>query len=279
MTGGARERDLDRVRQKPSQAVLSRDMARQDGARRPIDVPDRQVERHLLAALDGGTAQLHELVVEDIGHPVILFLHAMGGHVGGDFRLLQKWREVEALGLPVIDRLLRLQPIHAADHLGDRPEPQLRHQLPHLFGDEEEVVHDVLRLPRKFLAKDGILRGDPDRAGVQVALPHHDAAFDDEGSRREPKLLRAQQRGDDDVPSGLHLPVGFDFDPAAQIVQHEGLMRLRQAKFPRNAGIFNGGERGGARSAGIAADQHLVRVRFRDAGCHGADPDFGDELH
>src|SRR5882762_9676603 len=41
--------------------------------------------------------------------------------------------------------------------------PKLRHQLPHLFGDEEEVVHHVLGLALELAAQLRVLRGHPDR--------------------------------------------------------------------------------------------------------------------
>ena len=47
------------------------------------------------------------------------------------------------------------------------------------FGDKEKVVHHMLRLTGKFLAQLGVLRGHAHRAGVQVALAHHDAAHRD----------------------------------------------------------------------------------------------------
>ena len=47
------------------------------------------------------------------------------------------------------------------------------------------------------------------------------------------KFLRAQQRGNGHVAAGLQLAVGLDINAAAQIVQHERLVRLGQAEFPR----------------------------------------------
>ena len=44
-------------------------------------------------------------------------------------------------------------------------------------GDELEEVHDELGLAREPLAQLGVLRGDADRARVEVADAHHDAAL------------------------------------------------------------------------------------------------------
>ena len=51
------------------------------------------------------------------------------------------------------------------------------------------------------------LCGNPDRAGVEVALPHHGAAHDDEGGRREPELVRPKQPSHQNVETGSHLPI------------------------------------------------------------------------
>ena len=88
-------------------------------------------------------------------------------------------------------------------------------------------------LPVNFLRSFGILRRDADRAGVEVADAHHDAAHDDERRRREAELLGAQQRGDDDVAAGLQLAVDLHDDAIAQLVQHQHLLRLGEPELPR----------------------------------------------
>ena len=80
--------------------------------------------------------------------------------------------------------------------------PSCRHQLAHFLGDEEEIVDDVLGLAGEALAQHRVLRRDADRAGVQMALAHHDAAGGDQRRRREAELVGAEQRTDDDVAAG-----------------------------------------------------------------------------
>ena len=53
------------------------------------------------------------------------------------------------------------------------------------------------------------------------------------GRRREAELLRAEQRGDDDVAAGLELAVGLHDDPVAQAVDQQRLLGLGQAQLPR----------------------------------------------
>ena len=57
----------------------------------------------------------------------------------------------------------------------------------------------------------------------------------DERRGREAELLGAEQRGDDDVAAGLQLAVDLDDDAAAQVVEHQRLVRLGEAELPRDA--------------------------------------------
>ena len=111
--------------------------------------------------------------------------------------------------------------------------------LAHFLGDEEEEIDDVSGLPVKFRAQYRILRGDPDRTGIQMALAHHDAAHGDQRRRGEAELFRAQQRGNHHVAASLQLTVGLHADAAAQIVHHQYLLGFGEPQFPRNAGMLD----------------------------------------
>ena len=67
---------------------------------------------------------------------------------------------------------------------------------------------------------------------------------DDQRRGREAELLRAEQRGHDDVAAGLELAVGLDHDPVAQPVEQQRLLGLGEAELPRRAGVLERGERG-----------------------------------
>ncbi len=86
--------------------------------------------------------------------------------------------------------------------------------------------------PWNFLRSSGILRRDANRASIQMALAHHDAAHGNQRRGREAKLLRAQQRGDGHVAAGLQFAVHLQPHAAAQIVEHQHLLRLRKAQAP-----------------------------------------------
>ena len=108
---------------------------------------------------------------------------------------------------------------------------------------------------------------------------HHDAAGDDEWRGGEAELLSAQQRGDDDVATGLELTVGLHDDPIAKTVEEQGLLGLGEAELPRSPGVLERGEWRGSRPAVVARDEHDVRLGLGDACRNGPDADLGDQLH
>jgi hypothetical protein len=121
-------------------------------------------------------------------------------------RLVEDAEKSSPLRLPVIDGAsLSSQSVWPIISSSLR-KPSFGHHLAHFFGDEEEVVDDVLGRALEALAQHRVLRGDAHRAGVQVALAHHDAARRDQRRGREAELVGAQQRADDDVAAGAQPP-------------------------------------------------------------------------
>ena len=155
---------------------------------------------------------------------------------------------------------------------------QARHDFANFFGEEEEVVDDVLRLARELGAQGRVLGGDPDRASIQMTLAHHDAAQRDERRGGEAELFGAEQRRNGDIAAGLQLAVGLNDDAAAQVIHDENLLRFGKTEFPRNARVLERSERRRASAAVVAADEDDVRMRFGNAGRDGSDTHFGDEL-
>ena len=159
-----------------------------------------------------------------------------------------------------------------------RAEPELGHQLPDVLGDEAEIVLDELRLAGEFLAELRVLRGHADRAGVQVADAHHDAARHDQRRGRKAEFLGAEERGDDHVAAGLELAIHLDDDAIAEAVEEQDLLRLGEPELPGDAGVLDRGQRRGAGAAVVTGDQHDVRVRLGHASGDRADTDLGDQL-
>ena len=69
--------------------------------------------------------------------------------------LIKNGRKVDALGLPVIDRRSRFEHLHVADHLVDRAEAELRHDLAQFLGHELKKLTTYSGLPANFLRSSG----------------------------------------------------------------------------------------------------------------------------
>ncbi len=113
--------------------------------------------------------RLDELAVEGAVQPVVLLAGAVQRGRGGLDRL-QDRAEIELARLPVVpDRGLGVEALHVPDGLRHGAKAQLGEQLTALGGDVVEERLDELGAPGEVLAKFRVLRGDADRAGVQVA--------------------------------------------------------------------------------------------------------------
>ena len=167
--------------------------------------------------------------------------------------------------LPVVDRRARVEHLGVADRLGDRAEAERGEVLAHLLGDELEEVDDELGLAGEPLAQLGVLGGDADRAGVEVADAHHHAAAHHERRGGEAELLGAEQRRDHDVAAGLQLAVALHDDAVAQAVAQQRLLGLGDAELPRRARVLERRERRRAGAAVVAGDEHDVGVRLGHA--------------
>ena len=173
----ALEGDLDGVLRQAGGAALASQFSAGDGSGDAVDVADRQGRLDLFAPLNGRSAQRQQLGdVQRLVDAMVLDHLAVTPHFRAGFRLVEDLAEVDALGLPVLDGLAGLEPVGATHHLGNGAEAQLGHDLADLLGDEAHEVDRVLRFAGEALAQFRVLGGDTDRAGVQVAHAHHDAA-------------------------------------------------------------------------------------------------------
>ena len=98
----------------------------------------------------------------------------------------------------------------------------------------------MFRLSRELFAQRRILGGHPNRAGIEVALTHHDAPLHHQRSSRKAELIGAQQRADGDITAGLHLAIGLHPDTTAQAIEHQRLLGFGQTNFPWTSGMFDG---------------------------------------
>jgi hypothetical protein len=159
--------------------------------------------------------------------------------VARPLRDLEQRTQVDAARLPVVDALVALEQVGAADQLGHRADAERRHDPARLLGDHEQVVDDVLGLPVEAPPQLRVLRGHPHRAGVEVADAHHHAAQRDQRRGGEAELVGAEDGADRDVAAGSHLAVDLDQDARAQVVAQQGLLGLGQPDLPRDAGVMD----------------------------------------
>ena len=235
---------------------------------------------HRRAALERGLRLRDQLAVEDVVDLVVLRLAVdRSRRRPAPSGLVNSLEKSRPFAFQCAITSLLVEHLHLADHLVEGAIAHRGHQLAHFLGDEEEVVDDVLGLAGEALAQHRVLRRDADRAGVEMALAHHDAAGRDQRRGGEAELVGAEQRADHDVAAGADAAVDLHRDAAAQPVGDQRLVGFGEADFPRAAGMLDRGQRRSAGAAFEAGDGDMVGARLGDAGGDRADADFGDELH
>ena len=147
--------------------------------------------------------QLEEQVIQGLLQSVILIMHTARDDVIRHRRHVQDRREIQLLGLPMVNRVAHVELVAAANHFVNGSETQLSHQFANLFGNHAEVVHDVFGFASEFLPEDGILCCDADRARIEMADAHHNTSGNDQRRSRESKLFGAEQRRNDHIAAGL----------------------------------------------------------------------------
>ena len=152
----------------------------------------------------------------------------------------------------MVDGFGGVEHLDLADGLIERLESEFGEEFPDLLGDVLEERLDELRPAAELLPQHRVLGGHPDRAGVEVADPHHHATGHDKRGGGETELLTAEQGGDVSVSTGLDLAVDLDDDPVPLVVEQQRLLGLGQAQFPGGAGVLDGGLGRGAGSAVVA---------------------------
>ena len=209
---------------------------------------------------------------------MLLAVNMPNRHAFRHVRLMQQARQIKPFRLPMRDGVVRFQHVHAPDHFVERAEPKLRHDFAAFLRDVRKQVDDVFRFAAEIFPQFRLLRRNAYQAGVEMAFPQHDAAERHERNRRKSEFVRAKHGRNRHVAPGFQLPVGLQADAPAQIVQHENLLRFRNAKLHRQPGVFNRRHRRRARAALAAANQNAVRFALRHACRDDADADFRDEL-
>ena len=192
---------------------LAGDQRRNLGADRALRIADVVLELHFLAALERRTGVNDHLRVQRFRHFVAAFDRTVMGsrpRIGLD----EQGVEIEIVEMGAAAADLHQQ-FGVADHFGQRPRAERSEDFAHFLGDEAEQVHDLFGGAHEFFAQFGLLRADPDRAGIRMALAYHDAAHGDQRGSADPEFLGAEKGGDDDIASGLEAAVGAQYDAVA----------------------------------------------------------------
>ena len=158
-------------------------------------------------------------------------------------RWCQDLGQIQVLQLPVVDRIIVFQDFAVTNHLVDRAESKRSHDFASFFRHHEQVVDDVFRFPGEHLSKFNVLRRHADRAGIQMAFSHHDAAKSDQRRGRESEFLSTKKASDNDVTACLQLAIRFQANSTAQVIQHKRLMGFRDSQFPRHSRMLDTGQR------------------------------------
>ena len=145
--------------------------------------------------------------------------------------------------------------IGSSDHLRDGPKAHHRHDLTQMLRDEPHKVHDIFRSAAEALSQRLILCSDPGRAGVLRAHPHHHASHAHQRGRRKGEFFRPQKRRDRHIASAHQLSVRFQYDPAAQAVLHQTVMRFGKPKLPGQSRMMDRGGGSCSRSSVVTGNQ------------------------
>ena len=259
-------------------AELLGDPRRKAGADRTVGVAHRIGELHLLAPVEHRPGVSDDLRVEAVRHIVAMGRDVEAAQLIRRIDLSEDRVEVEVVEVirAAIDLPQQLRP---SDDLIKAAHAETGEDFAHFLGDEGHEVDDLFRRAGELGAQAFVLHAHAHRAGVAVALAHHDAAHRHQRQRADAIFLRAQDRRDHDVAPGLEAAVGAQLHPVAQAVQRQHLIGFGQAHFPRETGELDAGVRGRAGAADIAGNEDDVGMRLRHARRHSADARLADELH
>src|SRR6202789_3057278 len=121
---------MDRAIWQTGMTMLFRDLAGEDCPDRAVDVNDRQLRTHPLAALQSRGSELEQLIIQRGFQPMILFLNVANRDVRADGWLVKNHRQIKCLGFPMSAEISEFQHLGLPDHVVEFPESHLGHELP-----------------------------------------------------------------------------------------------------------------------------------------------------
>ena len=232
---------------------------------------------HLLAIFQEPRRVAHDLCVQRVRHSIARLVAVVGDPVrpihGQQKRVQVK---IVQVGRATADLC---QQVGAANHLIQRTRADRGQNLAHFLRIEGDQVHHLVGIAGELATQGFVLRTDAHRAGVRLALTHHDTAHRDQRGGADAVFLGAHHRGHDNVAAGAQAAIGPQGDTVTQVVHRQNLMRFGQAHFPRQAGILDRGRRRRAGATIVAGDQDDVGLRLGHAGSNRAHARRRDQLH
>ena len=129
--------------------------------------------------------------------------------------------------------------ISTANQLIHRARADTGQNLAHLLRVEGDQIDNLIGRSGKFVPQRFVLRANTHRAGVGLALPHHDTAHCDQGGGADAIFFRAHHGRHHDIAASAQTAIGAQCHPLAQIVHGQNLMRLSETHFPRQASKFD----------------------------------------
>ncbi len=158
-------------------AELANDGRGDSSARRALGVVQRIGQFQRLAALKEGGGVLQHQGVDAVGHRAADLIGPAARTV--DVDLHQQRIEVQVVQVRTAAPRLTQQ-VGAADDLINGAGADGGQDFADLLGDEGEEVDHLLRRAGELGAQALVLRADADRAGVGMALTHHQTAHGDQ---------------------------------------------------------------------------------------------------
>ena len=245
-----------------------------------IGIGNRQRGFHAIARLNGRLADVQERrVIQHHIKTMILLDLVEAPHILIRLRRVQELGEIQAFRFPVLNRTVRDQTIRPTNHLINRTEAELRHQLTNFLSNKVHEVHHVISSPHKLFTELRILRRNTHRAGVFVTHAHHNTTHHHQRCSRKTIFLSPEQGGNHHITPGLKLTIGLDNHTATQVVHHQRLMRVRQTQLPRKSRMLDTSLRRRAGAPIVTGNQNHIRMTFRHTGGNRSDTHLGHELH
>ncbi len=253
------------------------DLCREPGADRPEGIADIVLQLHLFAGIEERAGILDHLRIQCIRNLVATFQRAIARLIAG-ISLGQQRIEIEIVEIRCAAADL-FQQFGATDDLVQGLEAERGQDFAHFLGNEAEEIDDLFRRAGEFRPQLLVLGANADRAGIGMALPHHDAAHGHQRGRADAEFLGAENGGDDNIAAGLDATIGAQPYPVAQTVERQHLVHFGKTHFPGDAGIFDAGMGRGAGATDMAGNQDDIGLGLGDPGGNGADAATRHQFH